>query len=106
MKFRKLKNPNATRWNSAYTNMSSVLHLKAPLQSLFEDDETNTWPPLALSVPEWKLVSGAMTILKPFLLVTKAWEAEKTPTINLVIDRIYTLHETLNEFIVNRSNCR
>ena len=106
MKFRKLKNPNAARWNSAYTNMSSVLHLKAPLQSLFEDDETNTWPPLALSVPEWKLVSGAVTILKPFLLVTKAWEAEKTPTINLVIDRIYTLHETLNEVIVNRSNCR
>ena len=35
IKFQKLKNPISTRWNSAFTNMSSVLHLKAPLQSLF-----------------------------------------------------------------------
>ena len=106
VRFRKLKNPNSTRWNSAYTNMDSILLLKTVLQSLFEDDETNTWPSFALTVSEWKLIQGAVTVLKPFLLVTKSWEAEKTPTINLVIERIYTLHETLNGFIVNRSNCR
>ena len=106
VKFLKLKNPNSTRWNSAFANMDSILHLKPVLQSLFEDDETNTWPSFALTVSEWKLVVGACTVLKPFLLVTKAWEAERTPTINLVIERVYTLHETLNEFIVNRSKCR
>ena len=33
-------------------------------------------------------------------------EAEKTPTMNLVIKRIYTLHEGLNEFTSNPRNCR
>ena len=42
----------------------------------------------------------------PFLVATKAWEAEKTPTMNLVIERIYTLHESLNEFTSNPRNCR
>ena len=45
VKFQKLKNPISTCWNSAFTNMSSVLHLKAPLQSPLEDNNINTWPP-------------------------------------------------------------
>ena len=38
--------------------------------------------------------------------MAKAWEAAKTPTMNLVIERIYTLHEGLNEFTSNPRNCR
>ena len=42
VKFQELNNPISTRWNSAFTNMSSVLHLKAPLQSPLEDNNINT----------------------------------------------------------------
>ena len=33
-------------------------------------------------------------------------EAEKTPTINLVVERIFTLKSHLNKFIGDRENCR
>ena len=105
VKFVKLKNPNETRWNSQLTNMESVLRLKGPLQELFEEDEGDTWKDVGFTAADWKLLAGAVTILKPFLLATKAWEAEATPTINLVVERLYTLHITLNDF-TTQSNCR
>lgn len=105
VKFAKLQNPNQTRWNSQLTNMESVLRLKAPLQELFEEDETGAWYDVSLTAADWKLMQGAVTLLKPFLFATKAWEAECTPTINLVIERLYTIHASLNDFSV-RTNCR
>ena len=105
-KYAKLKNPCETRWNSSFDCMRSVLRLKNVLQILFTDDESDMWTPHALSLSEWKLLQGAVHLLQPFWLATKAWEAEKTPTLNLVIERIYALHEELNEFIRNRHNCR
>ena len=104
--FAKLKNPCETRWNSSYECMKSVLRLKNVLQIIFTDDESGLWTPHFLSPSEWKLIQGAVTLLHPFWLATKAWEAEKTPTLNLVIERIYTLHEELNSFISNHHNCR
>ena len=106
IKFLKLKNPCETRWNSQEMNMSSVLHLKPALQVLFAEEDGNIWAQFALSASEWKLLSGACTILKPFKLTTKAWEAERTPTLNLVIERLYTLNEGLSAFISSPSNCR
>ena len=106
VKFAKLKNPCETRWNSQYDCGRSVFRLKNVLQILFTDDESDLWSPHALSLSEWKLLQGAVQLLYPFWLATKAWEAEKTPTLNLVIERIYTLHEELNDFIRNRHNCR
>ena len=106
IKYKKLQNPNDTRWNSQLTNMESVLHLKTVIQALCEEDETDTWSAHSLTLAEWKLLQGAVTVLKPFLVATKAWEAEKTPTMNLAIERIYTLHEGLNEFTSNPRNCR
>ena len=76
VKFAKLQNPNQTRWNSQLTNMESVLRLKAPLQELFEEDETGAWYDVSLTAADWKLMQGAVTLLKPFLFATKAWEAE------------------------------
>lgn len=105
-KFAKLKNPCETRWNSYYECMKSVLRLKNPLQLLFQDDESDVWAPHALSLADWRLLQGAVHLLHPFWLATKAWEAEKTPTLNLVIERVYTLHEGLNDFFNNRNNCR
>ena len=106
IKYKKLKNPNDTRWNSQYTNLESVLYLKTALQTLANEDETDLWSSLALTAAEWKMVQGAVTVLKPFLLATKAWEAEKTPTINLVIERVYTMHQDLTDFCNNPRNCR
>ena len=106
IKYLKLKNPTETRWNSQEMNMGSVLNLKPVLQVLFTEDEGNIWAPFSLSASEWKLLQGACTILQPFKLATKTWEAEKTPTINLVIERMYTLHEGLRAFITNQGNCR
>ena len=106
VKYLKLKNPTETRWNSQEMNMGSVLNLKAVLQVLFTEDDGNIWAPFALSASEWKLLQGAGTLLQPFKLTTKAWEAEKTPTINLVIERLYTLKEGLKAFTMNQTNCR
>ena len=76
------------------------------VQVLFTDEESDLWSPHALSLAEWRLLQGATTLLHPFWMATKAWEAEKTPTLNLVIERIYTLHEALTDFVRDRHNCR
>ena len=106
VKFTKLLNPCETRWNSYFDCGRSILRLKVVLQALFTDDESGVWSPHALSLSEWKLLQGAVQVLKPFWLTTKAWEAEKTPTLNLVIERVYTMHEELTDFIRDRHNCR
>ena len=106
IKFAKLKNPCETRWNSYFDCGKSVLRLKNVLQVLFTDEESDLWSPHALSLAEWRLLQGATTLLHPFWVATKAWEAEKTPTLNLVIERIYTMHEALTDFVRDRHNCR
>ena len=108
IKYLKLKNPVETRWNSQEMNMSSVLQLKPALQVLFtpDEEEGNIWTPFALSPSEWKLLQGAVTVLKPLKLTTKAWEAEKIPTLNLVIERLYTMNEGLRAFIASPAHCR
>ena len=102
--FKKLKNPGDTRWNGKYTNMESILYLKDVLQSLFIEDE-DLWGPFIFTGSDWKLLLGAVTVLKPFLVATKVLEAEKVPTINSSIEQIYTLHEHLHGFVSNPSNC-
>ena len=74
-KFKKLKNPGDTRWNGKHSNMESVLYMKEVLQSLFIEDE-DTWGPHTFRGSDWKLLQGAVTILKPFLVCTKVLEAE------------------------------
>ena len=65
--------------------ISFHLHLKTVIQALCDEDETDTSSTHSLTLFEWKLMQGAVTIIKPFLVATKAWEAEKTPTMNLMI---------------------
>ena len=98
VRYVKLKNPNETRWNSQFMNMESIQRLKVPLQALFQEDDDGTWSDVLFTAADWKLLQGAVTILKPFMLVTKAWEAEKTPTMSLVGERLYTLHSGINGF--------
>jgi hypothetical protein len=101
-----LKNPNDTRWNSTFTNIKSVVKLKPALLKLSNEDTTDDWSSRMLTAAEWKLAEGAMVVLEHPLLVAKSWEAEKTPTINLVIEQLYNQKTNLEGFIRNTINCR
>ena len=100
--FRKPQNPNKTRWDSQFDTMVSILHLKAAIEDL--ETSEPVWEEKALSRSEWKLLEGAVRLLKPFKETTKIWQYESIPTINLVIDRIYCMEEFLADFIANRNN--
>ena len=93
VKFRKPKNPNETRWNSSFACMESIFHLRKPLKELMSRDPQ--WSKFTLNFGEWKLLEGAVKLLKPFMVATQMLEEEKTATMNLVIERIVTLEEVL-----------
>lgn len=40
------------------------------------------------------------------MLVTKAWEVEKEPTMNGVLEQIYNLTSKLENFIASPQKCR
>ena len=102
--FRKPKNSQETRWNSAFTCMESIFYLKPVLNDLMEVDDK--WIEFSLQFREWKLLEGAVKLLKPFLVATKVLEAESTPTINLVIEQVFKLKSSLEVFIAKPQNCQ
>jgi hypothetical protein len=102
IKFKKIANPPNTRWSGRYTNLSSVLYLKKPLQSLAASNEN--WSEHALTAGQWKLVEGAVKMLKPVKDTIKVWETETEPTMQTVIEQLYTLHENINTFIKDEGN--
>jgi hypothetical protein len=99
-----LKNPNETRWNSQHTNLASILKLKAPLQLLANTDTIGDWAPKVFTPAEWKLAEAAVQILKIPLIATKMWEAEKNPTMNLMISKLYDMQQELGDLA--QSQCR
>ena len=100
--FRKIANPPNTRWSGCHDNLSSVLYMKKPIQYL--SSSRDNWAEHALSITEWKLLEGSVSLLKPVRDTVKAWEAEKEPTMHRVIERIYSIHYILDEFIQNPAN--
>ena len=64
-----LKNPNKTRWSSAYTNTSSIIKLKKALLYLASEDDAGSWEEKTFTVAEWKLAEGAAGPLELCLLV-------------------------------------
>ena len=106
VKFRKLKNPNETRWNSQYACMKSVIRLKEPLDLLFAEDPDGLWSAKQITLAEWKLMEGAVEVLEQVEVVTKAWEVEESPTMNGVLEQIYNLVSKLQEFILIPQKCR
>ena len=100
-----LKNPNKTRWNSQHTNLKSVIKLKPALLKLANEDTSGDWAPRMLTPSEWKLAEQAAIILEQPLLVTKAWEAETTPTINLVVEQLFSMKMKV-EAVLRTSVCR
>ena len=68
--FRKIANPPNTRWSGYYDNLASVLHLKKPLQNLAAQNEN--WTEFSFTAAEWKLIDGAVRLLKPVRTTVKA----------------------------------
>ena len=82
-----------TRWDSQHTCMDSVTYHEECLENLAKEGH----------------LSGLVPTISEFLLIKvleecNIWEAEKTPTINLVIDRVYTMIENLKKFASTASN--
>ena len=102
IKFRKIANPPDTRWSGCYDNLASVLHLRKPLQNLTASNEN--WDDHKLTAGEWRLLEGAVKLLKPVRDSIKAWEAEIEPTMHRVIERIYSMHCTNDEFVAHPAN--
>ena len=100
--FRKIANPPNTRWSGHHENLKSILHMKKPLQNLAASKES--WADHSLSVADWKLVEGAVHLLQPVRDTIKAWEAEKEPTMHRVVERIYSMHCIIDEFLTNPDN--
>ena len=102
--FRKLANPPNTRWSGELNNFTSVLHLKKPLMNLMSRKEN--WHPYALTPAEWKLLESAVKLLKSVKDTIEALEAEKTPTMHRVLERLYTMHCTIDDFTSDPVNSR
>ena len=84
--------------------MESVLHLKRAIISLASKNEDfakrcPTWI-------DWKLIEGAVEILKPFRETTKVWSYEEQTTFNTVTERLYAKKVYLEEFIEKKENCK
>ena len=85
-----------------HKNFASVLHLKKALVNL-----TNcrvNWHVHSLTQAEWKLIEGAIKILKIVTDTIETLEAEKVPTMHRVAERIYTMHGIIDTFTSNPMN--
>ena len=102
VQFKKPMNPPNTRWTGFQKNLSSVQFLKTPISAL--TNSKDNWGEFHLSPSDWRLLDSCIHILKSFSETVRVFEAEKTPTIHLVIDRIYTLGERLKQFINKNKN--
>lgn len=100
--FRKIANPPNTRWSGRLKNLSSVQHLQKPLMTLTSTKEN--WHRHNITPWEWKLISGAVALLEPVKDTVLALEGEKEPTMNRVVERLYSMHCLLDEFVADPSN--
>ena len=66
--------------------MNSILPLRDPITWLCNN--IPEWEGRNLTASEWRLLSGAVEILKPVKETVIILEAEKIPTINRVIEHI------------------
>ena len=102
LKFRKPTTPGETRWSSQVDCMNSL----QPYKEIFENIslENPEWERRNLSKQQWKLLEGACVNLKSFKETIKAWEGEKEPTLDRVIERLYVNHSVLDNFISDPRN--
>ena len=99
---KKLVNPPNTRWCGFHATLKSILEMKYPLMKIFED--CDNWSDMVLNPADWKLIESAAYFLNLFRETVLMFEAEATPTMHLVVERIYTLNSILHDFIVRNNN--
>ena len=97
LKFRKPKIPGETLWFSQVDCMDSL----QPCIETFENlsVENPEWERRNLAKQHWKLLKGACVNLKSFNETITAWEGEKEPTLDRVIERLYLDQSVLDSFI-------
>lgn len=102
LKFLKPKTPGETRWSSQLDCFGSL----RPYREIFESlsAENIEWERRNLSKQQWKLLEGAVANLESFKDTIKAWEGEKEPTLDRVIERVYINHSILDSFISDPRN--
>ena len=105
VKFKTLKCANKTRWNSLYANLESVQYLKNALRLLVDDTESD-WDKFMFNAIEWKQIDAMVLLLDQVAVTSRTFEAEKTSTSNLVIQRLFTLSEYLARFRRSPGNDR
>ena len=74
-----------TRWNSRHANLDSIIKLKKAINYLVVEDSNEDWGEFWFSSSNWKKMESVAEVLEKVKVVSKALEAEATPTSNLVI---------------------
>ena len=87
---------NATRWNSTYANIHSLLRLEKAITKLSSEGNVHEyWSEFEFSNIEWRMMNGIQFILEKVLVMSKIFESDKEPTCHLVITKLYELREFL-----------
>ena len=89
--------PNKTRWNSTFLNLEGVLKLKSALQHIQSNLDSDEWSEIIPSFSEWKVVSSLAQVLEKLKIVTKKFESDKSPTMQLVVKELFNLISDLKE---------
>ena len=83
--------------------MNSVIAHQTCLENLARRGEER-FPELVPTITDSILMKGACENLKRCQITTKIFEQEKVPTMNLVVDRIFTMMEELDTFTKDKNN--
>ena len=91
---------NDTRWDSRCSNMEGVLYHEECLMRLARkgkltkkvDGHTISMVP---SVSNFRMIKGGVKVLKICKATTKLFETEKSPTLSLVVERLYNMDKEL-----------
>lgn len=103
--YRKIIAPVATRWNSTLMMIQSILYLRPALELIKDDtsratqDRTpNSDPKLRAAIPEMEhfdVLEAIVPVLKEVDKITAELSSETTPTICLVVPKLYSLQLVL-----------
>ena len=107
LKFIKPVLANATRWNSSFNNISSILRLEKALRKLNSDvnvDEKGS--EFEFTNVERRIMNGMKLILEKVLIVSKVFETEKEPTCHLLISKLFKMKTFLSSILEDSSRDR
>ena len=96
--------PNKTRWNSTFSNLEGVLRIRLGLQHIQANMESEEWIEIIPSFNEWKTVTSLIQILEKMKVATKKFEADKVPTMHLVVKELFNLVSDLEDLSLSGEN--